>query len=374
MPDITIPSPADAIKSSIANPGVQSGLGGASEVSLTSEEADVLPLKGKDAPKKEPAKEPEPKATRINSLSQSIVSDEAPEPEPEKHEEPADEPRKDEKPAQFIKRLKQERADALAQIKQLQEKQTAKVADPEEIAALRKELAERDQILDETAFERTKKFQEQFKAPIDKAAANAKKMITDFTDAKGVYEKAMALEGRERLDFLKEHCEEGASAIFDRMARVDELTKDRDEVLKNREEISKTLRSERESREQSEFIKQFESKKTDIAKKLSVFRGENADALFQQAKSLIDSTGDPDDVVSAAYLAVACPHYIQKVVELTKELAVYKARDKEANGDRPKINGRGGDTNGHEQSSNFSPDGRIKPMKEIVGRQLSSRS
>lgn len=374
MPELSIPSPADAIKASIANPGVISGVGGASEVDLTQHETDALPLKGKaQEAKKETVKEPHPKTVKVNTLS-SIVGDETPDLKLEpKHDEPADEPRKDEKPAQFIKRLKQERADALAEAKQLREKQSKTVADPEELAALRKELAERDQVLEETAFERTKKFQEQFKAPIDKAAASAKKMVADFTEAKGVYEKAMALEGRERLDFLKEHCEEGAAAVFDRMARVDELTKDRDEVLKNREEITKTLRSERENAEQSEFIKTFEARRDDIAKKLSPFRGENGEALFKQAKSMIDGTGNPDDVVSAAYLAVACPHYINENIALKKELAVYKARDKEASGDRPRINGRGGDgAGGNEETSNFQADGRIKPLKEIVPRQVAS--
>lgn len=371
MPEaLTIPSPAASIAATLASPGTQAGFNVGSETTLDKDEIADLPLKGKDAAAKELKKEPDPKTVAVRSLTDSIVSDEVEDTKSEvkKADEP-DEPRKDEKPAQFIKRIKQERDEARAQLKQAQEKASQRTeATPDEIAALRKELAERDQILEETAYEKSKAFRDQFKTPIDKASAGAKDLIAKFTDTKGVYEKAMALDGKERLEFLKEHLDDAAGTVFDRMARVDELTKDRDDALADREEIGKTLAKERESSATNEVVKAFDGMKEEIVGKLSAFRGEHGEAMLKQAKSLLTGDAAPADVVKAAYLAAVAPHYIGKVVELQKQVATLEARIKEDGADRAGINGRG--TDGGEARSGIQ-NGKIPSVREHVGAQIA---
>lgn len=376
-----VPSPAEAIAASIANPGTQASvnLNGSDAIDLSNQELADLPLKGKTQEathSKDDKAAPTPKTESIRTLSSEIQSDEVPAATEAKDvkEEPTDEQRKDDKPAAYIKRLKQERDDARNEAKQIREKAAKHPeAAPEEIESLRKELAERDQILEETAYERTKAYKEKFTVPIEKTEKGTREMIANFTETKGVYEKAMALEGRERMAFLKEHVEDAASTVFDRMARIDELKADRDESLKNRAEISKTLASEREKSEQSEFLKSFDADREEVSKKLSPYRGENAESLFKQARSLVDGTANPEDVRKAAYLAAVAPHYIAQVVELSKKLAVYQARAKEDSSDRPSINGRGGDGSNGDASSNFTADGRIKPMREMIAKQVAER-
>ncbi len=374
MPEaLTIPSPADAVKTSLANPGAQTGLNGAPETTLDQQEINDLPLKGKEATHtKEEKADPEPKTQSIRSLSDTIISDDVPH-GTKKEEVAVDDgkPRKGEKTADFIKRIEKERDDARNEAKQLRESTSHRAeAKPEELEALRKELSERESVIEETAFLKSKKCEEQFNKPIEKAVTSAKDLIAKFTDVKDVYQRAMALDGRERLEFLREHVEDAASTVFDRMARVDELSRDRDDALKNRAEITKTLADERTNTEQSQFLKDFDDDREDIAKKLSYYRGENAEALFKQARALVDGSAPPEDVRKAAYLAAVAPQYIAETVALRKEVATLKARIAEDGGDRATMNGRGGD-NGGDSVSNFNSDGRIKPMRELVTQQVA---
>jgi len=366
MPEApSIPSPAEAVQASLAaNPAgdTDTSANEAAQIIADAKAADTAKAAPKQEAKVEPAK------TEPKSLSESIVSDEAP---PVEAKAPAvDEPKEGEKPAAFIKRLKQERADALAQLEQLKSKSTQRTeATPDEIAALRKEIAERDELLESTAFEKSRKFQEEFAKPLAKAEAAAKDLISKFTETKGVFDQARAMDGKDRLDFLKEHVGDAAGTVFDRMARMDEIAGERDAALKDRETINKTLASERETQTGTEVLKAFDAQREGISKKLSVFRGENSDSLVTQAKSLLTGEASAEDIISAAYLAVAAPHYIAELKASKAENATLKARIAEYEGDKPAVHGRGGDGGG-DASSGFIKNGRVMDMAEVLKQQL----
>lgn len=368
MPESTIPSPADAVKASLAD-----ATASAANNDTTQEVAETKTAKAAETTTETKATEAKATdATAAKSLSESIESDEAPAAKA-KEVAPAttDEPREGEKPAQFIKRLKQERADALAQIEQLKAKTVQKQdATPDEIAALRKEIAERDELIETTAFEKSRKFQEQFAKPLEKATTAAKDLISKFTETKGVFEQAKALDGKERMEFLKEHIGEAASTVFDRMARIDEIASDRDAAVKDRGEIAKTLAAEREAQGDAETIKAFEAQRESIASKLSVYRSDKADALVSQARALLTGDAPAADIISAAYLAVAAPHYIAELKAARAENATLKARIAEDAGDRAALHGRGGE--GVDASKGFIKDGRVLPMGEVLKKQMQS--
>lgn len=366
MSTVTIPSPAEAVQASLAT-----STAGESDTNSTETAQIIADAKAADTAKAAVKSEPEPKVEdkrEIKSLSQSIESDEAPVVEVKT---PAvDEPKEGEKPAAFIKRLKQERADALAQLEQLKSKANQRTeATPDEIAALRKEIAERDELLESTAFEKSRKFQEQFAKPLAKAETAAKDLIAKFTETKGVFDQAKALDGKDRLEFLKEHVGDAAGTVFDRMARMDEIAGDRDAALKDRETINKTLATERETQTGTEVLKAFDAQRDDISKKLSVYRGDDSDALVAQAKSLLTGEASDADVISAAYLAVAAPRYIAEVKTLKSENATLKARIKEYEGDKPDIGGRGGDTS--DASKGYFKDGIPMSVGEVLKMQLN---
>src|ERR1043165_7488497 len=113
-----IPSPAEAIAASLN--------------AAPEGETDINPIAALKASAKESAKpenverasEAKPEVKKVEapkSLAESIVSDEV-SAEVQKPEVVEEGPREGEKPAQFIKRLKQERADALAQLEQFKSK------------------------------------------------------------------------------------------------------------------------------------------------------------------------------------------------------------------------------------------------------------
>lgn len=367
----TIPSPAEAIASALLNPDPAAPLIIGSQVETQQQEqqpekveTEKVETKVDEVPRQEAPK------SLAESLSQGDVE---PAKVEEKKDAPADEPREGEKPAHFIKRLKQERADLAAQLKQAQDKLNTRVeASPDEIAALRKELSEREELLEMTAFERSRKYQESFAKPLDKAATAAKDLISKFTETKGVYERAMALDGRERLDFLKEHVEDAAGAVFDRMARVDEISAERNAALKDREQISKANAEERQNGETAQILNRFNATREQVTKQLPAFGGEKGEEMWSQAKSLIEGTANEADIYAAAPLAVwAARVAMPELKALRAENATLKARIKEDGADRATINGRGTDTG--KEANGFFKDGRVMPLQDVLRSQLGSQ-
>lgn len=284
----------------------------------------------------------------------------------------SDEPKEGEKPAAFIKRLKAERADALNQLKTAREQLEKKggESNTDEIAALRKEIEARDKTLEIAAYERSPQYQEQFVKPEKEAIDGAKKLIATFTDKKGILERALALEGKERLDFLEENMEKGAVAVFDRLDRVDEARARKAAALNNNAEHSKALLASQQQAADADLLKGFDGMQEDISKRLSVFRSENGPELVSKARSLLTGEASHADILSAAYLAVAAPHYISENGKLRATIATLEARIKEDNEHRGSINGRGSET-GKTPGAVEVVDGKIPSPKEVVRRQVA---
>lgn len=366
MSEPILPSPAASVASAIAAELRTDG-GTAADLVETIQAAAVIPPKNDQ---NTTAKVDPPKPSEPPTLA--TASDDV-EPVVAKPAALSDEPHEGEKPAVFIKRLKQEKADALNQLKTALESKS-KTADPDEIAALRKELTERDSIIERDHYANSKVFRDGFIAPIEKASAAAKELIGKFTDTKGVFERALALDSKERADYLVETVgETAASTIFDRISRVDELSKDRDAALGNAQERAKVVAAERDGKETTLALKAFDSERDYIAKRLSIYRGEHGDALTQQARSLISGEAAPKDIIQAAYLAVAAPHYIGMVKELQAKVALYEARDAEREAGQAGIHGRGTDkTAGSDNPVHVN--GAFPDIATTLKRQLASVS
>lgn len=330
-------------------------------------EANTPPPEVKKEPeveKKEeaaPFKEPEKKGL-------AGVNDDAPEPPKKevKTEEPSDEPREGEKPAAFIKRLKEERAQLANEAKQLKEQLAKKPAgDPDEVKTLREKLAEREEALETNAYERSQHCMENYTGPINKAEKSAKDLIGKFTETKGVYERAKALDGRERLDFLKEHVDDAASTVFEKMQQVDELSAERDSTAKDRTERAKALADEQASSEDANVVRSFDERFHDVKKRLSIYREEGAEALCEHGRKLLTGKDvDPEEINDVVYMGLALPAYIEKLKAANAEVAKLKARIEEDSAHGGTIRARGGD--GAAVDEGPFVNGKLKPLNQAL--------
>ena len=272
-----------------------------------------------------------------------------------------------EKDSSFIKRMKSELASTKNTIKQLQEQLSKTPKDTGSLDELKKQLDDREALIERLNYQESAAYQNTFGKPIAKAVENTKNLVGQFTETKGVFERARALQGKERLDFLKEHADDGASVIFDRMAQLDELEKDRDVALGDRSNISKSLQKESENSEGAKIMEAFHARAEDMSKRFSAYRSEHADSFKQQAEALLTGNASEEDVIAAAYIAPMIPFYMQQIKDLQKENATLKARVGEINDDTPGINGRGRDGSSKVQSDSIlSTDGKLKPLNEVL--------
>lgn len=308
-------------------------------------------------------------STVRKSLAESVLSDASESSESKPVDAQVDEvQRKDgENDSQFIKRMKAELKQHQQELKQLREKKPD--FDPSQLTELQKQLQERDQLIEREHFSKSKKFQEGYVAPVQKAEKNAKELISKMTETKGVYERALALDGRERLDYLKEHLEDGAAVAFDRISRVEELARDRDEALDTFSKQAKELMSQQQMEESAAISREFDATWEQLGKQVSAFRGEQGEALKQEAMTLLDGSATRADVLSAAPLAVwAARVGMPMIASLQAEVNKLKARVAEQDGDRASIAGRGGDAaSAAGKVSFFGSDGKPLPIRQVMG-------
>lgn len=343
---------------------------------MTGEPAEIQPFVTESAPQiqspEPPVKTESPKPTEPSvPATMATISDEAAPVETVKSEPLADEPREGEKPAQFIKRLKAERDELRNQLKQSAEVR-ARTAEPSELEALRKEIADRDTLLEQTAFERSAAFRKNFADPIKKASDSAKALISASTDTKGVFERAMVMDANERAEYLESELGpvKAATALM-KLDQIEELSKERDAAIEDASARRTALSAEQENQGSAQVLKAFENAREGISKRLSIYRGEHAESLTKQARSLLSGDAAPQDIIDAAYLAAAAPHYIDMLKKANAELAIYKARDARREGDSASISGRGGDSRKGDGDPTYV-NGSLPSIKDVIGRQLAS--
>lgn len=318
--------------------------------------------------------------TSASTETRKSLSESLPEPGAEKaevkeppaeHEDVEFKRQDGENDSKFIKRLKSELAAARkASAERSEPKRTEPDADV--VKQLQEQLSERERTLEQTAYEKSRKFQESHVKPIERAEKSARDLISKFTDAKGVYERAMALDGKAQMEFLKEHAEEGAGAIFDRLQRINELRGDRDEALKSYGEQAKELVRQQQEQETQALSKDFDGTFDKISKSIDGLRGDKADALKEEAFGLLDGSASREDVLSAAPLAVwAVRVAIPEMAAMQKELTTLRARVAERQQDGATINGRGADTTGSDRASNFDAKGKPLPMQQVITRNVA---
>lgn len=363
----TIPSPAESVRSLVANPGTVAGLEAPAKVDQTHESTtDTGESTQEVAEVKEIVKK---------GLADSLVSDDPTKEELkiENTEVDSHAQKPDEKPAKYIDRLKAEAKNFANTEKQLRQqieelKSRKAEAQPAEIEELRRQLAERDSILEETAIERTPKYQTQFVKPITTLADSTKALVGKFTETPGVFEQARAITDEvARFNYLKDNVPDIASTVFDRLAKLDDLTGERDAFLKDKAEVSKELAKTRGEQENVAVQRDFDNEFTNISKNLSIYRSEKAPALRETAKSLITGEAHPKDIIAAAYMAAAFPDTLSELVAARKTIATLEQRVKDKSADAARINGRGGESNGFDGSANFHSDGSPKSINEVLG-------
>jgi hypothetical protein len=341
---------------------------------MAGEPAEIQPFITESAPAIQQTEPVKTEAAKVEApvvaATMATISDE-PATEVSKPEPVSDEPREGEKPAQFIKRLKAERDELRNQLKQSAEVKI-RTAEPSELDALRKEIAERDTLLEQTAFERSATFRKNFAEPIKKATDSAKALISTSTDTKGVFERAMVMDANERAEYLEAELGpvKAATALM-KLERIDELSRERDAAIENASARREALSSEQENQGSAQVLKAFEDARDSISKRLSIYRGEQADTLAKQARSLLSGDAAPQDIIDAAYLAAAAPHYIEMLKKANAELAIYKARDAKREGDSASIAGRGGDSRKGDGDPTYV-NGSLPSIKDVIGRQLAS--
>lgn len=323
----------------------------------------------------EPAKpEPDAKPTGYGEISD--------EPEKPKAAEPApDEPRTGEKPAQFIARLKKERADLQNTVKQLREQaEKGPKHDDGEIKSLREQIDALSKELEISAIERSPKFRRDFIERRQNLEQQARNIAKDLTEDQTLIDRALALHGKNRWALLDDEVASSSAvaALANILTQIDGIESEKAAALSQHQEYLKTLPQEQEANDTGEVLKAFDSMLPDLEKRLSLFRkvegnAEHNKAVEQRislARSFLDGSAAPEDIIRAAGLAAAAPDYIAalrveraKTAELEARLAEYEKAE-------PRINGRGTDTGRQEPA--VKADGTPLTMRERMKQWVNT--
>lgn len=328
------------------------------------------PSETKPPIEKEAQKEPvQQQTTESTSFSESI--------KPKEEVVIEEVQRKDEKPAQFIARLKQERAEAQNQANQFK----ARVAELEKkssespnIDEYEKRIAALNKDLEVSAFERSQKFQNEFKKPLDTAKERAKTFITKYATTNGgagVFEKAMILQGTERIEYLNENLGTAAHEALSRIAGVEDLEQGIQQALSDHESIKKELQVKQQDNGNESALKAFNGIRGEIETNLQAFKGEQGNKLWEEATAILSGKANPTDTLYAPALAVyAARVAIPEMRRLTAENKTLLDRIARYDSGNPNPQGRGRDEIS-DTTLTIDPKKGIPSPAEFMKRQMA---
>ena len=205
-----------------------------------------------------------------------------------------------------------------------------------------KRIAELEQSLEQTAFEKSPKFKSKYQAPLDAAMDRLKSFATELGEDPSIAQQAMSLKGRERMLFIDEKFGGGAaSAEMLRLVNETELhNANLNQALANYKETKVEItNADKQSAEQEhkQIMKTFDSTVEQLSTRLSYFKQVDGDtehnseveSRIEHAKAIITGEAPQEDIMLAPFLAVVAKSAIARCNAMAAELQKYKARVKE---------------------------------------------
>lgn len=313
-------------------------------VSMEQRMAEALKKGNAEPIKAEP--EPETKVDKVitSKLTEMIEAKE----EPKKVESPkAADWKKVNEDRETLRKEKEELAKKLAEL------ETASIK-PERVQELETQLSKVQKELELKAYERSETFQSKYAKPIENLTEQLREYVKVLELDPSVVDQAIALHGKQRLEFIDEHfggSTSGVAAISQALFQLDGLNREKEQALSiNHEQLKSVLAEEDAKRngnvqaENEAIMKAFEARRGWASEKLPHFR-QNGDEThnkqvqenFELAKSLIAGTADPEDIAAAPYLAVAARSAFKRAETLEKENFDLKARLAEYTANEPEL-------------------------------------
>jgi len=247
---------------------------------------------------------------------------------------------KDPEPVEAPKKKSKE--DNIAELRKKAEAYEASLKEKDtEVTSYRDKLEKLEAELERTAFERSPKFKEKYEQPYSEAIDKASTFAKEIGDDQSIAEKALALKGKERIEFIDESFGGGAAAaqFLNLINDADGKRGNLEGALENYRQTNQDLQVEQQKNHQ-QFMesakKNFDRVAAHLANKNELFReigDEDHDkavrARREAAEAIMMGTASSVDMSLTPFLAVAAKDAIEKLAKVEAELAKYKNRAKE---------------------------------------------
>jgi len=247
---------------------------------------------------------------------------------------------KDPEPVEAPKKKSKE--DNIAELRKKAEAYEASLKEKDtEVTSYRDKLEKLEAELERTAFERSPKFKEKYEQPYSEAIDKASTFAKEIGDDQSIAEKALALKGKERIEFIDESFGGGAAAaqFLNLINDADGKRGNLEGALENYRQTNQDLQVEHEKSHQ-QFMesakKNFDRVAAHLANKNELFReigDEDHDKAVRSrreaAEAIMMGTASSNDMALTPFLAVAAKDAIEKLAKVEAELAKYKNRAKE---------------------------------------------
>ena len=247
---------------------------------------------------------------------------------------------KDPEPVEAPKKKSKE--DNIAELRKKAEAYEASLKEKDtEVTSYRDKLEKLEAELERTAFERSPKFKEKYEQPYSEAIDKASTFAKEIGDDQSIAEKALALKGKERIEFIDESFGGGAAAaqFLNLINDADGKRGNLEGALENYRQTNQDLQVEQQKNHQ-QFMesakKNFDRVAAHLANKNELFReigDEDHDKAVRSrreaAEAIMMGTASSNDMALTPFLAVAAKDAIEKLAKVEAELAKYKNRAKE---------------------------------------------
>jgi hypothetical protein len=207
-----------------------------------------------------------------------------------------------------------------------------------QIEEYKRKLHEMESTLEKTDFEKSPRFQAEYKAPFDEALNDAVEFAKTYADDPSVAEKALSLKGRDRIDFIDANIISGAAAasFLQKIEKAEQAKSNLENALSNAPSVKqKFIQQEMEQKANMEknITKTFDRVLGHLANKSDYFRkGDDGDhnsvvdKRVEAARNIILGKASKNDMAVAPFLAVIAKDAVEENAKLKSELAKYKAR------------------------------------------------
>jgi hypothetical protein len=268
---------------------------------------------------------------------------------------------------------KKSKQDNIAELRKKAESYEAEVKSRDEkLAEYQKRLDDMEAQLEKTAFEKSPKFQKTFQQPYEAAIEKANEFAKLYTD-ESITEKALSLQGKERIDFIDESFGGGAASaqFLSFIDKADQKRGDLETAINNYKETSSQFIEQDIQERNSSYDKlntNFDKIANRIASKVEYFRkGDDADhnkkveERLLSVKNIVNGTASENDLIVAPFMAAMAKDLIAENKRLVEENSRYKNRVSRDNAATPTI--KRGASNDGDMVRGGKPKGALDSIK-----------